>query len=68
MTSSEIFMETQRIGRIIRVSAIDAKTGIEVVFQAPSSTPPSGLKKLAISKLSYVIRKEREAKGPNIGE
>ena len=54
---SEIFIETHIVGGIMRVTAIDAETGVEVVFQAPPKTPRSGIEKLAAGKLRYVLRK-----------
>jgi hypothetical protein len=60
MASKEILMEIQRIGTILRVSAIEADSGIEVVFQAPASTNRTTLKKLAMDKLHYVMKKSTE--------
>jgi hypothetical protein len=62
MPFSEILMEIQRIGTAVRVSAIDADSGTEIVFQAPASTSRAALKKLAASKMRYVIRKEKDAR------
>jgi hypothetical protein len=63
MPLNEILMEIQQIGAVLRVSAIDADSGMEVVFQAPSSTSHADIQRLAASKLKYVLRKEAKAKG-----
>jgi hypothetical protein len=60
MASNEILMELQRIGATLRVTAVDADSGTEIVFQAPFSTPRSALKKLAADKLRYVMNKGAE--------
>ena len=59
MTGKEpFFIETKRIGTILRVTAIDAATGTEVVFQAPAKTSREAIHKLALSKLQYVLNKK----------
>ena len=47
----EVLLEFVRIGAQMRVSAIDAKTGIEVVIVAPANAPRSQIEKVAIAKL-----------------
>lgn len=61
MTSGprEIIFEYVRVGNSIRVTAVDAQTGTEVVFQAPTGTPPLGLRKMAVQKLKYVMGKQK---------
>ncbi len=49
--SGEILLEFVRIGAQLRVSAIDAKTGIEVVIVAPANAPRSQIEKVAVAKL-----------------
>ena len=58
MTSDEILIETRRYGAILRIMAIHAATGTEVVFQVPMQTDPSQIKKLAASKMRYVLNKK----------
>ncbi|MBR7158279.1 MAG: hypothetical protein IKD08_01175 [Alphaproteobacteria bacterium] len=53
----EIFFEFTRIGNVVKVSAIDAKSGTEVSFVAPASTPLDALKLMGRQKLAYVLRK-----------
>ncbi len=63
MSSGEILIEIHRIGGILRIAAVDAVSGTEIVFQAPSSTSPSALQRLAASKLRYVREREAQDKG-----
>jgi len=57
MPAGEIIIETQRIGAILRVAAVDVATGTEVTFQAPTSATRASINRLAANKLRYVIRK-----------
>ena len=59
MASNEILLETQRIGTALRVAAVDTASGTEVVFQAPAGISRVALEKLAVSKISYVMKKKR---------
>jgi hypothetical protein len=63
MHSGEIIIETQRIGAILRVAAVDVATGTEVVFQAPITASRISIQRLAASKLQYVMRKGAPPKG-----
>ncbi len=58
MTTNDILIETRRYGAILRVMAIHAGTGTEVVFQVPLKTDPSMIKKLAANKMRYVLNKK----------
>lgn len=53
MADSEIYVEFQRIGQVIKVTAIDSKTGIEIVTQGPIYASEAQLKKVACDKLRY---------------
>ena len=57
MPSTEILIETRRIGATLRVTAVDAASGTEVTFQAPASVGREQLQRLAASKLRYVMNK-----------
>ena len=59
MATGEILMETRRIGVFLRVTAIDADSGTEVVFQAPSYSSKVALQRLAATKLRYVMEKAK---------
>jgi len=62
MPAGEIIIETQRIGAILRVAAVDVATGTEVVFQAPATASRASIERLAASKLRYVMSKDATAK------
>ena len=61
MPINDILMEIQRIGNVLRVCAMDAETGTEVVFQAPAYVGKTEIKRLAASKLQYVMKKAAES-------
>ena len=62
MPAGEIIIETQRIGAILRVAAVDVATGTEVVFQPPATASRASIERLAANKLRYVMRKDATAK------
>jgi hypothetical protein len=64
MSGGETYLEITVVGNSVRVAAIDAATGEEVVFQAPRNTPRPDLEKLAIQKLSWKMSRG----GDNPGE
>ena len=53
----EVLFEFRRIGRSVRVSAIDPKTGTEVVMVGDSRAGMTTLKRSAARKLAYVLAK-----------
>lgn len=55
----EIILECIQVGHFLRVTAIDALTGTEIVFQAPAHTSPEEIRKLAINKMAYVLRTKK---------
>ena len=55
----EVIIEIMTVGRIAKVSAIDPVTLIEVSIQGPADTPEFMLRRTAIAKLDYVLRKRR---------
>jgi len=56
----QVYIETQRIGQLVKVSAIDAKTGIEVSIQGPASASQNELETIAVNKLKYVMAKKNQ--------
>jgi hypothetical protein len=63
MPLKEILMEIQRFGGSVRVCAVDAETGTEVVFQAPARVGKAELRALAARKLAYVLSKSGSGQG-----
>ncbi len=54
----EVLFEYIQIGAIMKVTAVDAQSGTEVVIQGPASTPQSLLQRTALTKLRYVLDKK----------
>ena len=57
-----VYFEHIRIGQAVRVAAVCAETGTEVVVMGPANAAPSALEKLALRKLK--LRLEREDPEP----
>jgi hypothetical protein len=53
----EILIESVPYGNSLRVTAIDAATGTEITFQAPLTTSQLAIKRLATSKIKFVLEK-----------
>jgi hypothetical protein len=47
----EVYFEFTAIGRNVKVAAIDAATGIEVVVMGPATAAQADLERLALQKL-----------------
>ena len=66
----EIYIEYKQVGQTMKVIAVDAATGIEVVIMGPASAAQSHLQKVAIRKLKMQLKKaesEGEAEDPEEG-
>jgi hypothetical protein len=57
--SGEVLFEHVQIGTIVRVTAIDAATGTEVVIQGPANIGTAALQRTAMAKLEYVLKKQQ---------
>ncbi|HWD25555.1 MAG TPA: hypothetical protein VG387_00210 [Rhizomicrobium sp.] len=55
--NGEIYFEFMVQGRVVRVTAIDPKTGCEAVVMGPSGASRAALQAAALRKLDYVIKK-----------
>ena len=55
----EVLIEMQPQGRYMRVTAIDPRTGIEVISICDATYSETMIKRLAARKLKYVLRKRR---------
>ncbi|WP_417481688.1 DUF6898 family protein [Maricaulis sp.] len=68
MSGREIYVETQQVGGSVRVAAVDAATGEEVVFQVPPRTTKAEIDQLAMAKLAWKMNRgesaEPDAKRP----
>lgn len=55
----EIYIEFYRIGGIVKVTAMDTATLTEISIQGPPSAGEEALKRSAIQRLEYVMRKKK---------
>ncbi len=55
---NEIFVEFVVLGGVVKVTAIDGKTGEEASIVAPATAPRAGLAEAAKRKLDYVLKKK----------
>ena len=56
----EIYIEYKQVGQAMKVTAVDAKSGIEVVIMGPVSAAQTHLQKIAVQKLEMQLKKETE--------
>lgn len=55
--SREVYFEFTRVGASVKVVAIDAATGIEVVVLGPAQAARADLERLALQKLRLRLRR-----------
>jgi len=55
---TDVIFEFVSQGRYIKVSAIDAQTGVEAVIVGDPQLPESKLKDVALRKLRYILQKQ----------
>jgi hypothetical protein len=56
----EVIFEFVRIGNAVKVTAVDAESGIEAVIVGDPAAGEPALKRLAKRKLDYVMAKRRD--------
>ncbi len=61
--SGEIYLEFRQVGQQVKVTAIDAATGIEVSTFGPLKASQEDLKTIAVRKLRRRIAQEAAAAG-----
>lgn len=54
----EIIIEFHPVGQIVKVSAMDTKTLTEISIQGPMSAGEETLKRNALKRLEYVLKKK----------
>ena len=60
MPEREVIFEFHRIGNVVKVSAVEAESGVEVSIVGDPAVGETALKRLALRKLEYVLaRKQR---------
>lgn len=57
-SSGEIYLEFQAVARQVKVTAIDAASGVEVVVIGPKTASQEDLKRLAVRKLQRRLEQE----------
>lgn len=63
MADQGYIVEFQRVGSIIRVTAIDPDSGLEAVIQGPISAGEAALASAAAKKLQYLLQKRQHSSG-----
>ncbi len=64
LAGREIIVEFIELGKAVRVAAIDALTGEEVVIQAGIKTPRSEMERVVLAKLARRLGLTSESKRP----
>jgi hypothetical protein len=54
-----VILEFTQLGCIVRVSAMDPATLIEVVIQGPASAGEEALRRIALRKLGWALKRSR---------
>ena len=58
-SGGEVLLEFVSQGSVVRVTAIDPKSGVEAVIVGPASASRSVLQANAVQKLAYLVKKKR---------
>ena len=58
MSGREVLFEMTRVGAYMKVVAIDAQTGTEVSIVGPATAPPEALKRQAVNRLIFVLKRK----------
>lgn len=53
----DVYFEFQKVGNAVKVAAVDAATGLEVVVMGPLSASQSELQRVALAKLNRQLAK-----------
>ncbi len=61
-SDGDVFFEFRQLGTTVRVAAIDAATGVEVVVMGPASAARHDLERLALAKLRRRLGGEGDAR------
>lgn len=59
--SREALIEFTILGEVVRVAAVDAETGLEVVVMGPAGASRHELERVAVAKLERALRRARQA-------
>ena len=64
----EVYIEYKQVGQTMKVTAVDAATGLEVVIMGPASAAQTHLQKVAVEKLKAQLKKAESETGSDIEE
>ncbi len=54
----EVIIEFFPVGNVVKVSAMDVQTLTEISIQGPTTAPQETLKRNAVKRLEYVLKKK----------
>ncbi len=57
-----VIVEFVRLGRLVRVSAIEFESLTEVVLQGPAAAGEAALRRAVLRKLGYVLERRRSGR------
>ena len=57
----EVIFEFRRVGAFVKASAIDVASGVEVSITGPANADQSTLRRAALAKLAWAMRRRRVA-------
>jgi hypothetical protein len=63
LSNREILFEFQRVGAYVKVTALDTATSVEVSIVGAAGSADAVLKRTAVNKLLYVLRKQGRISG-----
>ena len=58
LRNREVIVEFTPVGNIVRVTAMDTASLTEIVISGPKATSQATLKRNAVKRLEYVLRKK----------
>ena len=58
MSEREVLFEMSKVGAYMKVVAVDAKTGTEVSIVGPANAPVEHLKRQAVNRLAWVLKRK----------
>ena len=58
LSDREVIIEYKPVGAYVKVSAMDVASLTEISIQGPNSSPENTLKRNALNRLEYVLKKK----------
>jgi hypothetical protein len=60
----EVLFEMSRVGAYVKVTAVDAQTGVEISIAGAASAPVEALKQQALNRLLFVLKRKAAGLAP----